>query len=244
MKYFNWKLIVMELVKATLRAFMLLGIFVFLNGILHYFILNRLAYFEPKLPLKDITKWTQPMTYSNSDDRYCSSVTVDYKDKNYTLTNAHCCEVFSGQFDDVRKVGNVLETILLTSTVHDICILTSRIEKSPIKLAEKEFEHLDKALVFGYPRGENLTPEYGFVVALSKVAGVCCDDEGQRKFKPSNFLNALIFGGNSGSPVFNENMELVNLVYAGPVPEYLNFTITVPLTYIKEALEQAHEIQP
>lgn len=215
----------MKIIKSSIRITLgvVLGICLIKCSVLK---INDSAKFNT--PIQDLANYTLPLV-DEYDSRYCSSVSVSYHGKYYTLTNKHCCEVTSGT---KLFVGDNQESILFISSKHDVCIATSKI-KSPITLAEKEFNYLEKVLVLGYPKGGQLTPRFGYVIELNKRVAVNYA-EGPTT-QPSNIVSTLIFGGNSGSPVFNSKGQVVNLIYAGPYLEYMSYGATVPLVYIKEA---------
>lgn len=170
--------------------------------------------------------------------RYCSSSTINYKGTIYTVTNNHCCDYGNGMLgQDEIRVGDYIEKIVHQSKIADVCVLTSKLKESPITLAKKEFDILDEVLLMGYPRGSFLTPRYGHVLRLSEevcipyISGIACVD--------SNYTSTISFGGNSGSPIFNSNGELVNVLYAGST--FLHtYSITVPYFFVRAALEEAH----
>lgn len=165
-------------------------------------------------------------------DRYCSSVSINYKGKERTLTNMHCCErsEFTG---NLIRIENRLEKILFISHEADVCILTSTL-KSKLRLAKSEFNRFEPALVMGYPYGFDLTPREGYIIILNDLVSVNYGD--YVLTTPSNWTTSITFPGNSGSGVFNKKGELVNLIYAGPDPLFM-YGITVPHRYIKNALE-------
>lgn len=188
--------------------------------------------------LKKIAKHTHAL-YHIGGGRYCSSSAVKYRNKSYTLTNAHCCAVDAGFGEGRIFVGSHIETILYVSPIADVCVATSQDKKTTLKLAKKEVELLDEVLLLGYPRGEDLTPRYGHVIALNRPVTVDYGDFFHTQF--ANLISTLTFPGNSGSPVFNSKGEIVNLLYAGPHP-LMGYGVVVPLRFIKDALEKAYLI--
>lgn len=171
--------------------------------------------------------------------RYCSSVSVSYMGKNYTLTNRHCCNAYDDIFvNGYRFIGYRIEKILYKSESNDVCVLTSKSKKS-IKLAKKPAKMFDTVLVFGYPRGKMLTPRFGHVLSTSSRScieyrdGVRCEDG----IVSSN----LIFPGNSGSPLLNMDGELVGLAYAGNWA--ISYSISVKLENIRKVLDRASKVK-
>lgn len=177
--------------------------------------------------VRDYASYVRPMTRLDGS-RYCSSSTIDFAGSILTVTNKHCCdyESFPGSY---RLINGALEKILYISDSHDVCVLTSGDTESPIKVARRDVKVLDVVLVLGYPRGTFLTPRKGHVVAKD----VFVSTGGPKR--PSHFLSTTTYPGNSGSPVFNENGELVGLIYAGS-RTLVTYGITVPYRYLLESL--------
>lgn len=193
--------------------------------------------FETDLP-KEVAPFTLPLKNSVGD-KYCSSVAISYKGKDMTLTNNHCCDYGKDLFGGKAvRVGNHIEDILFQSPIADVCVLTSNIKNSPIKLATKEFDLFDKMLIMGYPRGDFLVPRYGRVILKGEEVCIAYADDTE-KCVDSNFTSAISYGGNSGSPVFNEKGELVNLLYAGPSRLH-TYSITVPLVFVQAAVMEGY----
>jgi S1-C subfamily serine protease len=88
-------------------------------------------------------------------------------------------------------------------------------------------------LLFGYPRGGDLTPRFGHVLVLNEPVTVNYG-YGVYLTVESNTISTLTFPGNSGSAVFNSKGEVVNILYAGPNPLFL-YGITVKNSQIHAA---------
>lgn len=189
--------------------------------------------------LKQVVKHTKPLKNSYGQ-RFCSSVSIKYKKEYFNVTNRHCCNVPAGFEKGIVRVGDSLERIIVSSKYHDVCVLTSRDKKTPIRLAKKEFKMFDRVTLLGYPRGDVLTPRDGYLISLNIPVEV---NYGFHTItKRSNYISTLTFGGNSGSPVFNSKGELVNLLYAGPTPIFM-YGVTVPHKYVKAVIEHAYKIK-
>lgn len=183
--------------------------------------------------IKDSHTFVRPLMDMDGH-RYCSSSSIKYGNEVYTLTNWHCCDgnVFS---DGKLRVLDTLEKVLYMDTTHDICVLTSSQKDTTLELSDKEFEYLDPVTMMGFPRGDVLTPRHGYIISLDTDTSVGYS-MGTRTLK-SNISSAVIFPGNSGSPVFNSEGKVTNLAYAGPNP-ILQYSVFVPLRYIKEVMEK------
>lgn len=223
------------LVKTIHNIATLLGYFILSPHFLSYAQnLPAAANFGPK-DFKKTAPYSLPLKTPDGA-RYCSSVAIKYKGKQRTLTNSHCCEYQFYEPGSVR-IGDRLERILHISLEADVCVLTSAI-KSPLKLSKSEFKLWEPSLTMGYPMGFNLTPRQGYVIILNEPVTVRYD--GYVLTTPSNWVSSMTFPGNSGSPVFNKQGDVVNLIYAGPDPLF-GYGITVPHRYLKNALEASLE---
>lgn len=167
-------------------------------------------------------------------DKYCSSVSVEYKGSNYTVTNRHCCRAYGEYMKDIRFVGKSIETILYESEINDVCVMTSNAKKS-IKIAKKPAKLYEKVLIMGYPRGQLLTPRFGHVLSTAKK--ICLNYDSGKRCERAIVSSNLIFPGNSGSPMVNMRGELVGLAYGGNWS--ISYAISVQLHNVKRALEYA-----
>lgn len=185
---------------------------------------------------KQISEYTRPLKDAEGQ-RYCSSSSINYKGSVFTLTNNHCCDFGNGMFEkDVVRVGDSLEKVIYQSRIADVCVLTSSQKDTPLRLAKRELEILDEVLLLGYPRGDSLTPRYGHLIAVEQE--ICLQYDIGVQCIGANFISTITYPGNSGSPVFNEKGEVVNLLYAGNM-YVLTYGITVPYYYVRAALEEA-----
>ena len=188
--------------------------------------------------VKKVAKYVRPLN-TVAGDRYCSSSSVNYKGNVFTVTNNHCCDFGLTQFGEGEvRVGNVIENVIHRSKIADVCILTSSQKDTPIKLAKNEFGVLDRALLMGYPRGEFLTPRYGHVIAKDIEVCIPYAELDDIVCVSSNFLSTISYGGNSGSPLLNEQGNITNVLYAGDLFIH-TYSITVPYFYLRAALEEA-----
>lgn len=189
-------------------------------------------------------------------------VLVSNSSGSLVLTNRHICAAIAAG-GVVTTVGGKKARVALfkPSKQHDLCLIkTNRDFGLSTNVSDREGTEFEKAFVVGHP---NLMPEVaapghfsGFMdVEIMTGIEPCPTDEaelgklglqellmclmigGRPKLETleSQVVSSLIAPGNSGSPVFNSNGEVVNLVFAG-IGENLSHAITVPNGQIRAFL--------
>jgi len=172
---------------------------------------------------------------NKDNNRYCSASNIVYKGKPYILTNMHCCQaanILHGG-NQVIANGRVLPIIKISGKA-DLCLVKSYIEGG-LPVAEIDTQPLDKITLVGHPRGIDLVIREGRVVTKDLNVCVFYFPEGPL-CRDSDRISALAYPGNSGSPVLNERMELVSVLYAGD-DQFPHEPVVVPLKLIKEFLD-------
>lgn len=179
----------------------------------------------------------------------------------YILTNRHIC--VAAREHDVLKVeleeGRFLNVrVLEVSSKTDLCLLTPVANMSGLKLAASLKAREDIAVV-GHPLLQAQTPARGIVTNFQNIeiqAEAKDSEECSRRYngdfrdvpiffgmseklcmcKVDSFrTTAVIYPGNSGSPVVNLYGNLVGVMFAGD--NRMNLGYAVPLNDVKEFLK-------
>src|SRR5690606_14595926 len=171
--------------------------------------------------------------------------------KSIILTNGHVCDVVENGGLVHTKTQKIAVEKYTKSNQHDLCLVEVMKDlKVNSKLATTAPKVLDKTYVSGHPfLYPNIISEghlsetmiIQIVLSIKK-----CDAEDAKKNEficwvfggipfirelNTNTISNIIAPGNSGSAVYNENNEIVGLVFAGR-GRSLSFGIIVPYEYI------------
>lgn len=159
---------------------------------------------------------------------------LEYLDKVRLVTNKHICDQSEGPRQ--MFVGNKQYRILAISTNQDICILESnRIEG--LKLATTDVHPTDKVILVGHPRGLALTIREGYVMEENKDSFPWLGDDAV----DYKMISAISYPGNSGSPVTNENGEVVGILFAGS-SQYITEGLIVPYKTLIKFLAKTYKL--
>ena len=181
--------------------------------------------------------------------------------KHYIMTNRHVCEVQANGVIRV-KVGDekpIFRKVVYMDSVHDLCLIEGVKGLSPISIGSdlKKGEFL---YVVGHPGLRDLTTSHGEYVGRKTIQLIY--EVNTRKACPGEIVelppiyqiftgrefvcfrsytslatNAVIYGGNSGSPAVNRWGNLIGVVFAGNTKqEHDNYI--VPLYYVKRILNR------
>lgn len=117
-------------------------------------------------------------------------------------------------------------------------------ESKKIRFATSDVEPPVKIIVFGFPRGVGFTLKSQTPFARSGVVSMCAEEafiqiDGKYLDPDACLIDTEIFGGNSGSPVFNEKFHLVGIAVAGN--EGMDYGIMEPVSKIVNILKIAKD---
>lgn len=180
--------------------------------------------------------------------------------KNYIMTNKHVCGVKENGLVRIGLNDNKLflhKKVIYEDTVHDLCLIEGVEGLAPLSIGSDQ-EPGEYMYVVGHPGLRKLTTSVGEYIGREKVE--LLDDVKTRneckgevielspiqqffygiefaclRSYPALATSAVIYGGNSGSPVVNRWGNLIGVAFAGSTQQERDNYI-VPLYYVKRIL--------
>lgn len=180
--------------------------------------------------------------------------------EHYIMTNKHVCEVAVNNIVIIKRDGDepYLRQVVYRDDKHDLCLIEGDSSYDPLTIATFEPKKGDLHYVVGHPGLRQLTTSIGEYIGYFDVQLIdnvkkksqCKGNIYELDLISSFFFQkdwvcvrsyksysstAVIYGGNSGSPVVNALGNVIAVAFAGnPQQERNNFL--VPLYEIKRVL--------
>jgi S1-C subfamily serine protease len=161
-----------------------------------------------------------------------------YDHKKYILTNNHVCEGLQ-EADGaiyIYSEGRLKKSkVLYKDPSLDLCLIYPRHKSPPFYLHENNMrpDH-QNIFIMGYGADAPLTLTIGHRQYRTKIQL----DGGDTEFE-AEITTAVIYPGNSGSPVFDSNMEVIGVVFAGST--ITHYGAFIPLDKVYLFLEEYFE---
>jgi len=238
--------------------------FIFLILFIVYGLLSTTAYSESHLSDRLAHANVYKITGMDPAKGSGTAFTIRYRNKLYTLTNAHICvphEKIGTMLLSRTNVPNhrrVKVKILSVDSGSDLCLLTHIDETPGLSLASSWY-HFQSVMTYGHPLGNSLTPAEGKLLKRENVTLAYPSTEKQCIGKKTNwrpiqrlprpklyqcmrtinsiYTSIMVYPGNSGSPVLSERGQVVGVVFASQ--NITHFGSIVPLRAIYQFLQNA-----
>lgn len=179
--------------------------------------------------------------------------------REYIMTNRHVCEVAINGFVRIKtSKREFIRKVVYKDTVHDLCLIDGFKDLAPLSIGSDQ--SVGSILyVVGHPGLRKLTTSSGEYIGRESIE-LLFDVEKrsqcpgkvielnalQQFFMGVEFVclksyealatSAVIYGGNSGSPVVDRWGNLIGVAFAGS-PEQERDNYIVPLSYVKRLLK-------
>lgn len=186
------------------------------------------------------------------------SGSIVYSDNVYSLilTNAHVCKAIAegGRVTNTSGKSALIEYYGLYED-HDLCLIKVSVNMGPaVKIAKQAANIQEKIIVSGHPSLLPQTFAEGRITGKQEIDILAelrpCTEEESKQIIACAFFggvpvvkkmeavstSALIMPGSSGSAVYNQNAEIVAVVFAGRGG--LSYGFLVPFEHVKQFLDQ------
>ena len=144
------------------------------------------------------------------------------------ITNAHVCRELEWGVGEIHAFDGTsfASKIIRKSDSSDLCMLEGHEGYPSLKLGSS-LRNFDRIQVLGHPRLGSLTPSEGVILTreYAKISGIEFD---------AQFTNAIIYMGNSGSPVFNFWGRVVGVMFGED--QYTHYGAFIPFDHLESFL--------
>lgn len=155
---------------------------------------------------------------------FCTAWKVD---ENHLMTAGHCCDeaeegtVLSYTAKGPHAIPGQEITVVFDNDEHDSCLMKGKAHGPPIRLASLDPGMGEMVWTAGFPRLE-------YLISAGYWSGRTESGEYAK-------ASVAVFGGASGSPVFNSKGEAVGILVAY-YPPMSNMALLTPLEWARDAL--------
>lgn len=181
--------------------------------------------------------------------------------KQYIMTNRHVCEVQAIGVIRIKvgKASPIYRKVVYMDNVHDLCLIEGVEGLAPLTIGS-DLDKGDFLYVVGHPGLRELTTSQGEYIgnkSIELIYDVNKREDCPGKIYELNILQqfmfgrefvctreydalsttAVIYGGNSGSPVVNRYGNLIGVAFAGSTEQERDNFI-VPLVYVTNILNK------
>jgi S1-C subfamily serine protease len=188
---------------------------------------NRRAIMEPVVKLTQIS-FPEPETIELVGTATGFSIKYNRRlNKSYVLTNHHFCEnnteydigyIYTRSNNTTGGYSidlNNLLNFVYSDKTKDLCILEADGRIPPVRFGDyrEELKSLDRVYILGAPNGIFPIVVETYLTGHIERKQLFSEEMGD-KGHPYLLISEIIFGGHSGSPIFNRRGELIGIVFA------------------------------